>query len=153
MLACNTAKDPAMLKRAALLFTAVALVLPATAAPVSDWKVVGKVASTIQTAAGVPLPKRMESCKMKIHKDTSWIETRAVAWPEYGAKPGDTVLKLVFDVPPPPKQPGPSAPNPPQLNVPAIWLISKGKPTPVSAWANVLQNRPVPLGYDDSNNC
>ncbi len=129
------------------------MMLPAAAAPVTDWKEVSKVVDSIQTQAGVTLSKRMASCKMVIHKDTSWIETRAVAWPDYGAKPGDTVLKLVFDVPPPPKQPGPSKPNPPQTNVPAIWVLSHGKATPVSAWANVLQNRPVPLGYDDSNNC
>lgn len=126
----------------------------AFAAPVTDWKAVSKVADSIQTAAGVSLTKRMKSCKMTIHQDASWIETRAVKWPDYGAAPGDTVLKLVFDVPPAPKQPGPSAPNPPQKNVIAIWVVSKtGKASPVSAWANALQNRPVPLGYDDSNNC
>ena len=134
-------------------FASAVLAASTMAAPVTDWKDVGKVAGAVPTAAGVPLLKRMDSCKMKIHKDTSWAETRSVAWPDYGAKPGDTVLKLVFDVPPVPKQPGPSAPNPPQLNVPAIWVISKGKATPVSTWANALQNRPVPLGYDDSNNC
>ena len=136
----------------ATLITA-SLTLPALAAPVTDWKEVSKTAGTIPTAANMSLLKRMENCKMKIHKETSWSETRSVAWQEYGAKPGETILKLVFDVPPVPKQPGPTAPNPPQLNVTAIWLISKGKASPVSAWANVLQNRPVPLGYDDSNNC
>lgn len=143
-----------MLKSAtAALVATTILAGAALAAPVTDWKQVGKVADSIQTAANVSLTKRMASCKMKIHKDTSWIETRAVKWPEYGAKPGDTVLKLIFDVPPAPKQPGPSAPNPPQLNIVGIWVISNGKASPVSAWANALQNRPVPLGYDDSNNC
>lgn len=139
--------------RLALLVSAALLTAAATAAPVSDWKEVSKVANGIPTAAGTPLLKRMQNCKMTVHKETSWIETRNVAWPEYGAKPGETVLKLIFDVPPAPKQPGPSAPNPPQKNVVGVWLISKGKPTALSAWANALQNRPVPLGYDDSNNC
>jgi len=143
-----------MLKFASTALLSATVTLAAgVAAPVSDWKQISKVADSIQTAAGVSLSKRMASCKMIIHKETSWIETRAVAWPDYGAKPGDTVLKLLFDVPPAPKQAGPSAPNPPQLNVPGIWVISKGKASPVSSWANALQNRPVPLGYDDSNNC
>ncbi|MDR3527430.1 MAG: hypothetical protein P4L57_09130 [Rhizomicrobium sp.] len=142
-----------MLKSASAALLAAAVMLPAMAAPVTDWKEVSKVADSIPTAAGVSLTKRMASCKMLIHKDTSWMETRAAGWPDYGAKPGDTVLKLLFDVPPAPKQPGPTKPNPPQLNVPGIWVISKGKATPVSTWANALQNRPVPLGYDDSNNC
>lgn len=131
------------------------LVLPAAAAPVTDWKAVAKTAGAIDTAAGISLTKRMAACKMDIHKDKSWIETRAVAWRDYGAKPGDTVLKLVFDVPPVPTQPGPASlkPNPPQRNVEAIWVISKGKAEPLSAWAKALQTRPVPLGYDASNNC
>ncbi|GAA0539691.1 hypothetical protein FHS83_003742 [Rhizomicrobium palustre] len=143
------------MQKTAALATAAALLFSATAGatPITDWKEVSKVAGAIPTAAGAPLLKRMESCKMKIHKDTSWIETRNVAWRDYGAKPGDTVLKLVFDVPPVPKQPGPTAPNLPQLNVVAVWVISKGKASPLSTWANALQNRPVPLGYDDSNNC
>lgn len=147
-------KGRPMLKSTAFLLAAAALAgQMASAAPITDWKQVSKVADSIPTAAKVTLLKRMASCKMAVHKDTSWIETRAAAWPEYGAKPGDTVLKLIFDVPPPPKQPGPTKPNPPQLNVTAIWVISKGQPTALSAWANALQNRPVPLGYDDSNNC
>jgi hypothetical protein len=140
---------------AALLATALlAMAGPSAAAPVTDWKQVQKVADGIQTAAGVSLKKRMTTCKMTVHPETSWIETRTVAWPEYGAKPGDTVLKLVFDVPPAPMQPGPGAkPNPPQKNVAAFWVISKGKAEPLSAWAKALQLRPVPLGFDASNNC
>lgn len=147
-----------MLKTAGAALIATALLAPlagpSAAAPVTDWKQVQKTADSIQTAAGISLTKRMAACKMILHPETSWSETRAVAWPEYGAKPGDTVLKLVFDVPPAPKQPGPGAkPNPPQTNVTAFWVISKGKPEPLSAWAKALQMRPVPLGYDESNNC
>lgn len=142
-----------MQKTVSAVLVAAVLALPAGAAPITDWKQVSKAIDGIQTAAGVSLKKRMESCKMTIHHDTSWMETRNVAWPDYGAKPGDTVVKLMFDIPPAPKQPGPSKPNPPQTNLTAIWVISGGKASPVSAWANVLQNRPVPLGYDESNNC
>ncbi len=142
-----------MLKSASASLIAVLLAIPSGAAPVTDWKQVSKTIDSIPTAAGVSLQKRMASCKMTIHHDTSWMETRNTAWADYGAKPGQTVLKLTFDVPPPPKQPGPSKPNPPQLNVTAIWIVDHGKATPVSTWANVLQNRPVPLGYDESNNC
>ena len=141
---------------AALLATAVALplTLPGQAAPVTDWKQIGKTVDTIQTAAGITLKKRMANCKMTIHPETSWMETRSVAWLDYGAKPGDTVLKLVFDVPAAPVEPGPGTrPNPPQKNVEAFWVISKGKAEPLSAWAKALQMRPVPLGYDASNNC
>lgn len=144
-----------MLRSAGTALLVSALLAPiAGAAPVTDYKEVRKVADTIQTAAGVSLTKRMTTCKMTIHPETSWIETRSVAWPDYGAKPGDTVLKLVFDVPPAPMQPGPGAkPNPPQKNVAAFWVISKGKASPLSSWAKALQTRPVPLGYDASNNC
>ena len=140
----------------ALIATALVLplALPGQAAPVTDWKLVGKTVDSIQTAAGISLKKRMIQCKMTIHPETSWMETRSVAWPDYGAKPGDTVLKLVFDVPPAPAQPGPAfKPNPPQKNVEAYWVITKGKAEPLSAWAKALQTRPVPLGYDASNNC
>lgn len=127
---------------------------PSAAAPVTDFKQVEKAIDGIPTAAGVSLKKRMASCNMTIHPESSWMETRAVAWLDYGAKPGDTVVKLVFDVPPAPQQPGPAfKPNPPQKNVNAYWVISHGKAEPLSAWAKALQQRPVPLGYDASNNC
>ncbi len=147
-----------MLKIAGAALLAIALVAPMTglgaAAPITDWKQVQKLADGIQTAAGISLNKRMAACKMTIHPETSWAETRTVAWPDYGAKPGDTVLKLVFDVPPAPQQPGPGGkPNPPQKNVTAFWVISKGQASPLSAWARALQMRPVPLGYYASNNC
>jgi hypothetical protein len=147
-----------MLRTASAALLAAALVAPlagpSDAAPVTDWKQVAKAVDGIQTAAGISLKKRMVACKMTVHPETSWIETRPVAWPDYGAKPGDTVLKLVFDVPPAPPQPGPTVkPNPPQKNVEAFWVISKGKAEPLSAWAKALQLRPVPLGYDASNNC
>jgi hypothetical protein len=143
-----------MLRTATIALVAAALAASAAAAPVTDWKQVSKVAGTIPTAAGVPLLRRMAACQMTIHHDTSWIETRSTAWPDYGARPGDTVLKLVFDVPPAPPLPGPAGhPNPPQRNVIAIWVISHGQASPISAWARALQQRPVPLGYDPSNNC
>ncbi len=139
---------------AAVLFAAVAL--PSGAAPVTDWKAIAKALDGIPTAAGISLKKRLLNCKITIHKDTSWMETRAVAWPDYGAKPGDTVIKLLMDLPPAPKQQGPAGlrPNPPQTNVPAIFVLdTKGKASAVSSWAGALLNRPVPLGYDESNNC
>jgi hypothetical protein len=147
-----------MLRTAGAVLIATALLAPlagpSAAAPVTDWKQVQKTLDGIQTAAGISLKKRMDACKMVIHPETSWTETRAVAWPDYGAKPGDTVLKLVFDVPPAPSQPGPAAKlNPPQKNIAAFWVISHGKAEPLSAWAKALQMRPVPLGYDASNNC
>lgn len=137
----------------ATLFLVAALAASATAAPVKDWKQISKTLDGIPTAAGVSLGKRMANCKIVVHKDTSWMETRNVAWPDYGAKPGDTVLHIVLDLPPAPKQPGPTAAVPPQKNIVAVWVISGGKATPLSAWAQALQNRPVPLGYDASNNC
>jgi hypothetical protein len=135
----------------ALLLAAFAV--GAAAAPVTDWKQISKALDSIPTAAGVSLGKRMASCKIVVHKDASWMETRNVAWPDYGANPGDTVLHIVMDLPPAPKQPGPGAAPPQQKNIVAVWVISGGKAAPLSAWAQALQNRPVPLGYDASNNC
>jgi hypothetical protein len=144
-----------MLKPASAVVVVAFLAIPSGAAPVTDWKQVGKAIEGIPTAAGVSLKKRMEACKMTIHPETSWMETRAVAWPDYGAKPGETVVKIVFDIPPAPPQPGPAGvrPNPPQKNVAGIWILDHGKATALSSWAKALQDRPVPLGYDASNNC
>lgn len=141
-----------MLKPASAALLAALLAIPSGAAPVTDWKAIAKTIDSIPTAANVSLKKRMANCKMEIHHDTSWMETRNVAWPDYAAKPGQTVLKLVFDVPPVPPQAGYKA-NPPQKNVTAIWVLDHGKATAISSWANALQNTPVPLGYDASNNC
>lgn len=145
-----------MLKPASAAVIAAALILPSFAAPVTDWKAIDKTLASIPTAAGVSLKKRLANCKITIHRDTSWMETRGTAWPEYGAGPGETVIKLLMDLPPAPPQVGPAGlkPNPPQVNVPAILLIDKhGKASAVSSWASALLNRPVPLGYDASNNC
>ena len=126
-----------------------AFVTQADAAPNSDWKQIANALDGIPTAAGVTLKKRLANCHMTIRKEASWIETRAVAWPDYGAKPGQSVLKLVVDLPAAKVDAG----SAPLNNLSAIWLIDHGKATPVSAWANVLQNRPVPLGYDAQKNC
>ena len=142
-----------MLKTVTAVMMVASLAVSSAAAPVTDWKQIKKTLDGIPTAAGVSLTKRLESCKITLHKDASWMDTLSAARPEYGAKPGQTILKIVFDLPPPPKQSGPSLPQPGQRNVPAIWIVDHGKATAVSAWANVLQNRPVPLGYDESNNC
>ena len=125
----------------------------ADAAPVTDWKQVAKALDAIPTAAKVSVMKRIESCRIVVHKDASWMETRNVPWPDYDAKAGDTVLKITMDMPAPQQEAGPGPASVPQKNVSAIWIIAKGAATPLSAWANVLQNRPVPLGYDASNNC
>jgi hypothetical protein len=129
--------------------------LSAQAAPVTDWRQIDATLAAIPTGAGVSLKQRLANCKISVQHKTAWMETRNVAWPQYGAKPGQTVLQILMDMPPEPKQPGPAAfiPNPPRQNVPGIWVIDHGKPTPVSAWANALQNRPIPLGYDASKNC
>lgn len=131
-----------------------AVTIPTGAAPVTDWHQIARKLDHIHTAAGVSLARRLHNCKIKIRKGATWMETRNVAWPDYGAKAGETVIKLVMDLPPAPKQPGPSKPNPPQTNIPAVFLLHKnGKATAISSWANALLNRPVPLGYDASNNC
>lgn len=142
-----------MLRPASAVLLAALLALPSGAAPVTDYKQIEKTMDSIQTAAGVSLKKRIAACKVTVHKDASSVETLTKPAPQYGAKPGQTVLKLVVDFPPIPKQPGPSLPQPQQKNITVIWIIDKGKATAVSAWANVLLNRPVPLGYDESNNC
>jgi hypothetical protein len=129
--------------------------LPAAAAPVTDWKQIDAALASIPTGAGISLKKRLANCKIAVHHDTAWMETRPAGWPEYGARPGQTVLRILMDMPPVPRQPGPAGlvPNPPSLNVPGIWVLGGGKAVPVSAWARALQERPVPLGYDASKNC
>ena len=142
-----------MLRTAAAVIVLAVLAAPASAAPVTDYKQVDKALDSIPTAAGISLKKRLVACKIVVHKDTSSIETLTAPAPDYAAKPGQTVLKVFMDLPPPPKQSGPSLPQPAQKNVQGIWIIDHGKASAVSSWADVLQNRPVPLGYDESNNC
>lgn len=142
-----------MPRTATAIVIAALLAAPVTAAPVTDFTQIDKTLDSIDTAAKVSLKKRIASCNVIIHKDASSLETLTAPAPQYGAKAGQTVLKLIMDFPPAPKQPGPSLPQPQQKNVQGIWIIDHGKAEPVSAWANVLQNRPVPLGYDASNNC
>jgi hypothetical protein len=142
-----------MPKTATAILISALLAAPVTAAPVTDFKQIDKTLESIPTAANVSLKKRIASCNVVIHKDMSSLETLTAPAPQYGAKAGQTVLKLLMDFPPPPRPEGPSLPQPQQKNVQGIWIIDHGIATPVSAWANVLQNRPVPLGYDASNNC
>jgi len=142
-----------MFRTATAVMIATAFAASCLAAPASDYTQIDKTIAGIQTAAGISLKKRLAACNITLHKDTSSIETLTAPAPQYGAKAGETVLKLVMDFPPPPKQAGPSLPQPAQKNVAAIWIIDGGKASPLSAWAIVLQNRPVPLGYDASNNC
>lgn len=135
-----------MSKYAAAFLLLAALVVSSGAAPVTDWRAIVKTMDSIPTAAGVSLRERLESCKITIHKDKSWMETRNAAWPQYAAKPGDTVLKLVMDL-------SAVQAGSPVTTVEAVWLIENRKPTALSSWANVLQNRPVPLGYTTRDNC
>lgn len=141
------------MRTATAVLMATLIALPVNAAPITDFKQIDKLMAAIPTAAGVSLKKRLAACKIVVHKDTSSMEVLTADAPQYGAKAGQTVLKLVMDFPPPPKQSGPTLPQPAQKNVSAIWIVDHGKTTAVSAWASALLNRPVPLGYDESNNC
>lgn len=125
-----------------------AFVTQADAAANTQWSEVVKVLDAIPSAAGMSVHKRMDKCGIKIDKDKSWFETRAVDWPEYGARAGETVLLIMMKMPSAPGQP-PSL----QQGTRAIWLISHGKAISVNAWATQLQSRPVPMGYDAWMNC
>ena len=126
-----------------------AFVTQADAAATTDWKEVAKVLDAIPSAAGMSVHKRMDKCGIKIVKENSWFETRAVDWPEYGARAGETVLLIMMKMPSVAGQP----PSMQSGNTRAIWLISRGTTMPVNAWATQLQNRTVPLGYDAWMNC
>ncbi|HEY0281861.1 MAG TPA: hypothetical protein VGC27_04470 [Rhizomicrobium sp.] len=125
-----------------------AFVGQANAAAITDWNQIAKVFDTIPSAAGISVHKRMDKCGVKIVKDKSWMETRAVDWPEYGARAGETVLLITIKIPSAAGQP-PSL----QQGTKAIWLISRGKPMSVNAWAQQFQSRTVPMGYDAWMNC
>jgi hypothetical protein len=142
-----------MLRTATAIIVLAALAVPMTAAPVSDWKQIDKAIDSIPTAAGISLKKRLAACKVVVHKDTSSIEILTAPAPDYDAKPGQTLLKVMMDFPAPAKQPGQTLAQPQQKNVAGIWVLDHGKATPISSWANALQNIPVPLGYDESKNC
>ncbi|MDE1940265.1 MAG: hypothetical protein KGI68_14685 [Alphaproteobacteria bacterium] len=132
---------------AALLFTA--LIAGAAAAPAAaDWKPVAKALDGIPAVIGVSVLKRINECHFAILKDQSFVETRNVAWPQYNAKAGQTVLQVMIQLPlykglrPEDNKP-----------MPAVWLIDRGKATPLSHWAVSLQNSPYPMGYDARTQC
>jgi hypothetical protein len=122
-----------------------AFVSQADAATNTQWKEVIKALDGIPSAAGTSVHKRMDTCGIKIDQDKSWIETRAVDWPEYGARAGETVLLIMMKMP----AGGGQSPLLHQ-GTRAIWLIDRGKATSVNAWATQLQSRPVPIGYNSA---
>jgi hypothetical protein len=122
-----------------------AFVTQADAATNAKYAEVVKALDAIPSAAGISVHKRMDKCGIKIDQDKSWIETRAVDWPEYGARAGETVLLIMMKMPAGGGQP-PSL----QQGTRAIWLIVRGKATSVNAWATQLQSRPVPIGYSST---
>ena len=131
---------------AALLFTT--LIVSANAATGADWKLVAKALAAIPSAAGMTVFQRIDRCHFAILKDQSFIDTRNVAWPQYDAKAGQTVLQVMIQLP---LYKGElPADNKP---MPAVWLIDHGKPTPLSHWAVALQNHPYPMGYDARTQC
>ena len=71
----------------------------ADAAPNAQYKEVVKALDGIPSAVGVSVHKRLDKCGITVVKDTSWIETRAVDWPEYGAKAGESVLLIMMKMP------------------------------------------------------
>lgn len=130
-----------------------AFTVQADAAPTSDWKEVSKTLDGIPTAAGITLAKRIEHCGIMVEKNTSWVELLTADNPEYGAKAGQTVLRLQIDIPGGKGDGGPAPKQPAEKNQAAVWIIDHGKATPLSTWATSLQSRPVPLGFDNWMNC
>ncbi len=125
-----------------------ALIAQTNAATGADWKLVAKVLDTIPSAAGMSVLKRIERCHYTVLKDSSFMETRAVAWPKYDAKAGQTVLQVTMQLSHfAGETPADAKP------VSATWIIDHGKATPLSDWANALQNHPLPMGYDTRTNC
>ena len=133
---------------AALLSTTLIAGATAAANTAADWKPVAKALDSIPAVIGTSVLKRINDCHFAILKDQSFVETRNVAWPEYTAKPGQTVLKVMIQLPlykglkPEDNKP-----------MPAVWLIDHGKATPLSHWAVALQQHPYPMGYDARTQC
>lgn len=129
----------------ALLFTA--LVANADAATGTDWKPIAKALDGIPSA-GMTVLTRISRCHFTVLKNTSFVETRTVAWPQYDAKAGQTVLQVTIQLPLY-KGEAPADNKP----MPAVWIIDHGKATPLSHWAISLQNHPFPMGYDARTQC
>ena len=66
-----------------------AFVTQADAFTNAQYKEVLKALDAIPSVAGGSVHKRLNTCGITVVKDTSWIETRAVDWPQYGAKAGE----------------------------------------------------------------
>ena len=126
-----------------------AFVTQADAFTNAQYKEVLKALDAIPSVAGGSVHKRLNTCGITVVKDTSWIETRAVDWPQYGAKAGETVLLVMMKIPSGKDQP----PTVGAADSRAVWVISHGKPVPLNAWATTLQSRPVPMGYAAWMNC
>jgi len=125
-----------------------AFVVAADALPSSDAKLINKGLDGIYTAAGISARERIRKCGIRVLPGASWIDTSPQARPEYGAAAGDTVLSVSLDIPlmkgEDPKTHRPAV---------ALWVISHGAVTPISAWAKTVQLRTIPMGYDAWMNC
>ena len=125
-----------------------AVSIPAGATSDADWKAIQKALDGIQSNANMSVGKRIQKCGIVVLKDKSSIATSDKARPDFDAKPGDTVLQITIQLPAYDKG------KPPQEPTLAVWTIHKnGKPEPLSNWAQALQNRTVPVGYDTWMNC
>jgi hypothetical protein len=126
------------------------IVFAAAAGAVTEenWKPVAKALEAIPTAAGMSARERIDRCHFMIEKDASFVETRSVAWPQYDAKAGQTVLQVTLQLPL--YKGEPTADNQP---VKAVWIVDHGKATPLSRWAISLQNKPIPMGYEKRTQC
>jgi len=137
-----------MLKIAAVALLSAALVAEASSGAGSDWRTTAKALDNIPTAAGMSVLRRVNRCQFTILKEASFAETRNVAWPQYDAKAGQTVVKLVFKLP---LYKGlTEAQNPP---LEAVWIVDHGKTRALSHWAIEIQTKPIPMGYDKRLNC
>ncbi len=141
-----------MLKSTVAVMCLAAFVTQAQAAPVTDWKQVSKALDGIATPVGVSVLKRLGQCKIVPEKQNSWIDNLTAPNRDYDAKAGDTILMVKLDFPPMPVS-GPGTAAPPITGQAALWVISKGVPTPISQWAISLQKRTVPLAHDSWLNC
>jgi hypothetical protein len=99
----------------------------------------------IPTAAGTNAAQRMNACRFRIQWQDSTVTRVEVDNPQYGVSAGDIIVEIMFERP---------DPNPyvARDNL-ARWLVTGGKPKPITPWAHEIQLGIAPINKGGQTHC
>jgi hypothetical protein len=99
----------------------------------------------IPTPVGTSALQRMNACRFRVDWLGSSVSRLQVANPAFGLNAGDIMIEIMFDRP---------DPNPYMArdNL-ARWLVTGGKPKPITPWAKLIQLGPYPINKGGQTHC